>query len=733
MKKYVKRIVVIALSSLMILSMLPGLFGRTAQTVVEFKAPVRPALSEVSVVQSSKAQAKSMTYTDIKNLVWSAIDKTGGFSGLIKDNTTVSLKVNLVNNVGYNPGGLLPVTLNGVTTDWRVAKAVAEKVRVYNPHGKVYIIEGSYNTTSTMFNKLGYTKSNIPQVDGFIGLEYVNGDYQDTTAPELVKVHYPGHLSNNNLFAGGENEDYFFFNKQYYYDADFLISVPVLKNHWDAFVTGAIKNMSIGGTPKNIYYDRGQMATHTDQYDSPSMDLRKWIHDYYACRPADYVVIDGLQGSQYGPTPMSGNDPNKNGVTGDKWADYTMNMRTIIAGRDGVATDTIEGLITNAKVEDTFYLKYLQDTGVGNTDITKIRVLGKQVDQVRKTFKIAPGYTPGRLIKTSDLPKLKVYIKTITEKSNVLKIALSNSTGIKKIELMIDGKPYGLPFTKSLAALSIPVPKLATGKHTLTVSAYSTYLARATATKTFTKKTAIRKLSYGQYEAGFVGTAPKIDGAATDKAWASVPYSYMKTNWLPAGNAITGPSDFEGKFKFLWNGSKLYFLAVITDDVLMQSTNVDPGWNYPAFDVLELFIDENKSGGDHKFNNNAFAYHLTLSGHAMDLGLVPDNWTALVYDKNVTYTWKSIGSNQYIWEGAITNYPASFDLSKATNTPVNLYAGKTMGVSVAYCDNDGDTNPASPSRDHFIAGNNIPSSLGGNSSNTAWINANAFGTLFLLP
>ena len=733
MKKYSKRIVVLTLALLMVLSMFTGLIGKTAQTVVEFKNPVRPGLSEVSVVQSAKASAKLMSETDIKNLVWDAIDKAGGFAGLVKDNTTVSLKVNLVNNVGYDPSGYLPVLANGVTTDWRVAKAVAQKVRVYNPHGKVYIVEGSYNTTSTMFSNLGYKNSNFGNlIDGFIGLENVNGDYGDTSAPELVRVHYPNHLSNNNTFVGTADEDYFFFNKEYYYDADTLISIPVLKNHWDALVTGGIKNMSIGGTPKSIY-NRGEMATHTSKGQQPAMDLRKWIHDYYACRPADFVVIDGLQGSQYGPTPMSGLDPNGNGRSSDKWADYTMNMRTIIAGRDGVATDTIEGLITNAKVEDTYYLKWLQDSGVGNTDISRIRVIGKQVDQVRKTFRIGLGYNPGRLIKTSDLPKLKVVVKKVTEASNILKVSLSTSSGIKKIELMIDGKPYGLPFTKSFSALSLPVPKLAPGKHTLTVSAYSTYLARFATTYKFTKKTAIRKLTYGQYEAPLIAGAPKIDGNASDKVWSKVGYSLMSTNWMNDGSALPSATDFSGKFKFLWSGTKLYFLAEITDDVLMQSTNVDPAWQYPSFDVLELFVDENKSGGEHTFNNNAFAYHLALSGHAMDIGTVVGNYNGVIYDNNVTYTWKSIGSNKYIWEGAVTMYPATFSLSAATNTPVTLTPGKVMGVSVAYCDNDGDTNPASPSRDSFIAGNNIPSSLGGNSSNKAWQNADAFGTLFLLP
>ena len=817
MKKYFKRFVIISMSLLMIISMLPGLFSTAAQTVVELKMPVKPAYSDVSIVQSSKSASKSLTYTDIKKLVWDAIDQAGGFKGLIKNKTNVSLKVNLVNNTGYNPYQKLPVTLNGVTTDWRVAKAVAEKVRVYNPHGKVYIIEGSYADTPTMFKTLGYTKANIPQVDGFIALEKVSGGSYDNTSDKLVKVHYPGHLSNNNLFVGTEDEDYFFFNKQYYYDSDFLISVPVLKNHWDALVTGGIKNLSIGGTPKSTYPNRGDMATHTTSGQPASMDLRNWIHDYYLCRPADFVVIDGLQGSQFGPTPNSGEDVLKNGrVDGNIWADYQMNMRTIIAGKDGVATDTIEGLVTNANVDDAIYLKALEDSGVGNFDIRKIRVVGKQVDEVRKTFKFAPGYTPGKLLTSTDLapvtvtitkltettkninvslalsanvvkveflidgkkfgnpisqnmseialsiPKLavgkhtltvnafgqylsrasaskslvstaiKASIKSITESNNNLKIALTTSKAVKKVSFLMDGKKYGISVTNGFTSITLPVAKITPGKHTLTMNAYNQYLVLATASKSFTKKAAVRKLSYGEYEAPLVSTLPVIDGSSSDPAWSTASWSYMNTNWLGAHKAPTDASDFSGKFKFLWAGSKLYFLAEITDDVLMKSPNADPTVNYPSYDCLEIFVDENKSGGEHTFNYNAFAYHLTLSGHAIDYGTTPD-YKGLIFDKNATYTWNSIGSNKYIWEGAITIYDDTFDLNKTTNVPVTLTTGKVMGVSVAYCDNDGDADAAKPDRDHFMASNNIPASLGGNYSNTGWQNASAFGTLFLLP
>ena len=36
-------------------------------------------------------------------------------------------------------------------------------------------------------------------------------------------------------------------------------------------------------------------------------------------------------------------------------------------------------------------------------------------------------------------------------------------------------------------------------------------------------------------------------------------------------------------------------------------------------DCVEIFIDEDNSGGNHQFNHNAFAYHIGLNGDVVDL------------------------------------------------------------------------------------------------------------------
>lgn len=127
--------------------------------------------------------------------------------------------------------------------------------------------------------------------------------------------------------------------------------------------------------------------------------MHKWIHDYYLCRPADFVILDGLQGYQNGPAPGFVNSSNE-----DK-----MNMRLIMAGRDAVAVDAIAALVMNWDPDSIAYLKYLNNSDVGSSQISNIRVVGKSVDEVRKDFtviKLPP--SGGCKIGTKIAPKFRI-------------------------------------------------------------------------------------------------------------------------------------------------------------------------------------------------------------------------------------------------------------------------------------------------------------------------------------
>ncbi|HEX9058568.1 MAG TPA: DUF362 domain-containing protein, partial [Clostridia bacterium] len=170
----------------------------------------------VSIVQSDKATAKDIQYEEIRSMVKEAISLAGGFEGLIKDNQVVVLKPNLVQMHVDSTGQLFDKEVNGPTTDWRVTKAVVEMVRQYNPHGKVYIMEGSAgDSTKKTMEYLNYTPEYIPGVDEFISIEDDSGKWQDFESPGLIKKSLPDGLLHKEYYL----------NKKYA-ECDVLISIP---------------------------------------------------------------------------------------------------------------------------------------------------------------------------------------------------------------------------------------------------------------------------------------------------------------------------------------------------------------------------------------------------------------------------------------------------------------------------------------------------------------------------
>lgn len=234
-------------------------------------------------------------------------------------------------------------------------------------------------------------------------------------------------------------------------------------------------------------------------------------------------------------------------------------------------------------------------------------------------------------------------------------------------------------------------------------------------------------------------TAPVIDGQLEDECWKEAQWYPIDQVWLPYQGQMQ-PDDFSGRFKTCWDEKALYLLAEIQDDVLVTD-NPDPLRNYPNYDCLELFLDEDASGGEHKFNHNAFAYHISTEGRAVDLDSDGD-WTAKEYKHLIVKRLKHEG--KYYWEMAIEIYDDNYqdNLADASlllasagkndasqsgfNRPQKLKAGKLMGFSLAYCDND-DPDEEKKTRDNFIG--SVPVSR--ENKNAHWHNADDFGRIKL--
>ncbi|MGL1957758.1 MAG: CBM9 family sugar-binding protein [Colwellia sp.] len=240
--------------------------------------------------------------------------------------------------------------------------------------------------------------------------------------------------------------------------------------------------------------------------------------------------------------------------------------------------------------------------------------------------------------------------------------------------------------------------------------------------------------------------AINIDGMADEKSWQSA-------TWRPIDQLILGekPSadDFSGQFKMLWDEQRLYLLVEITDDVLFDQ-HADPLYLYWDDDCLEIFIDEDASGGNHQFNFNAFAYHIALDNQVADIGENnPDgSINPILLNDHITSVWRRSkeAPNKVIWEVSMAVYDDKFNYSQSMaqlasqsisqsisqsvvrekfQQPVTLFSGKTLGFMLAYCDNDG-----SKERENFIGSTKIKA-INGN-KNLGYITADVFDKVTLI-
>lgn len=220
--------------------------------------------------------------------------------------------------------------------------------------------------------------------------------------------------------------------------------------------------------------------------------------------------------------------------------------------------------------------------------------------------------------------------------------------------------------------------------------------------------------SRSRYMAPFAAAGVQVDGSPQDAAWDDAKWRAINYKWL-------GPdyseSDFSGRFKVVWTEQRIFLLVEVVDDILFDAHR-DPLVQYWDDDCLEVFIDEDYSGGDHQFNHNAFAYHFSLDNQAIDIGA---DEKARNYSHHVESTWRQ-HEGSLTWEVGISLYDDSYTDDSDENAPVTLLAGKILGLMVAYCDNDG-----SELRENFIGSESVPFGP----KDRGWIDAGLFGEVVL--
>ncbi len=244
-----------------------------------------------------------------------------------------------------------------------------------------------------------------------------------------------------------------------------------------------------------------------------------------------------------------------------------------------------------------------------------------------------------------------------------------------------------------------------------------------------------------------------FDGAADETIWQNSRWYYIDQVWIPY-RADMAAEDFSGRYKVAWSedSNLLYFYAETTDDVFVDGYvyNSNPSNNnYPDYDILEIFIDENKSGGKHVFDDgadwgtngeNAFSYHYSISQPAdgettssvVACDIAGTSWGSYSIPNYADHLENFIvrrDGNRLSWEFSLKVYNDSYDDGNPENSRVTLSIGKQIGLSLAYCDNDNPTEEPK-TRDNFI-GSDVGPDQQLTEWNDHWMNASVYGNLKL--
>lgn len=251
---------------------------------------------------------------------------------------------------------------------------------------------------------------------------------------------------------------------------------------------------------------------------------------------------------------------------------------------------------------------------------------------------------------------------------------------------------------------------------------------------------------------------PTFDGLANDSAWVDQDWHALDQVWIP-WEAQYDSADFYGRYKVAWNDVEnlMYFIFEITDDIVVDGYEYGSQTEgYHNFDIVEIFIDENRSGGYHIFdaignlgNNaeNAFSYHINanypldgkvqLEKSVQDLVGTGwgDRYFANYEDHFPDFALRKNG-DLYTWEFSMKVYGESYvSQNPSEDARIALAEGKVMGLSFAYCEND-DLNESPVQRDVFFGSTpgdatkleTVNGSLG---FNQFWKNADLYGIAVL--
>ncbi|MCU0643200.1 MAG: DUF362 domain-containing protein [bacterium] len=307
----------------------------------------------------------------IKQKVQHLFESIGGIGDVIKPGDKVAIKINLTGGSGSASSPKLdgkPIT-ESMWTHPEVLRAVAELIIDSGVSANdIYFVEALWDAAS--YNNFGYL-----DVQQNLGTQLVNLNKKEPYADFIDKE-----VGENHFFYSS------FKLNQILADVDVYVSIPKMKQHYEAGVTHSLKNQigivpiqyykqnSWDGMRSRLHFEGGDIGTH----------LPHSICDLNLARPVHLAVIDGI----------------KNAIGGEgvwnptyKTAEY----HVLLAGKNPVAADSVASYVMGNDPEAEKlqlpdgirqcdnYLELLHQKGMGTNQMSEIEVVGDGAGLVTST------------------------------------------------------------------------------------------------------------------------------------------------------------------------------------------------------------------------------------------------------------------------------------------------------------------------------------------------------------
>ncbi len=328
------------------------------------------------VSQVALTRADNYNRAFVKERVAHLFESLGGIGDVVRPGDKIALKINLTGGSG-SANSSMHQGRNITETMWthpEVLRAAGELLIDQGINGNdIYIVEALWDAAS--YNNFGYL------------------DVQNSLGASLVDLNNAAPYANFFEMSVGEHKFFYdsFTCNRILDDVDVYISIPKMKQHYEAGVTHAIKNQvgivpiqfytmpTQNGYRSKLHYEGGNIRTH----------LPRSICDLFLARPVDFAVIDGIQNAIGGE-----------GIWNPTFipADY----HVLIAGKDPVATDSVASyMMGNDPEADTLrtpageysdnYLKMLCDLEMGTNKMSEIQLVGDGADLITS---VRPPFEP---------------------------------------------------------------------------------------------------------------------------------------------------------------------------------------------------------------------------------------------------------------------------------------------------------------------------------------------------